>query len=279
MKVVVLFLFFLPSMFVGFAYYRYGRRGVLAFVQNKIIYHSPITREQYEELDKYLSNKNEFYKHLSIGGRAKFLQRLMRFNHQMKYEGQEGLEVTQEMKVLVASAAIQLTYGLNYFIFENLKGFKIYPSIFYNRIIKHHLKGGMPPEGKMMLSWEHVQHGFYYPEDRYNLALHEMAHALKLSIKYAYNFDIHFYSYLESWNIRSRRVFMQMKHQNDNFLRAYAATNMEEFFAVSVEHFFEAPDEFKVSLPDLYTQLSIMLNLDPLNKQNDYEIKRRKWLI
>ncbi|MCB9336447.1 MAG: zinc-dependent peptidase, partial [Flavobacteriales bacterium] len=60
---------------------------------------------------------------------------------------------------------------------------------------------------------------------------------------------------------------------------AYAATNMEEFFAVSVEHFFEAPDEFKVSLPDLYTQLSIMLNLDPLNKQNDYEIKRRKWLI
>jgi len=44
----------------------------------------------------------------------------------------------------------------------------------------------------MMLSWKHVELGFMQPNDKYNLALHEMAHALKLSIKYSDNFDANF---------------------------------------------------------------------------------------
>ncbi len=244
-----------------------------AFFQNKIVYHTPINKEQYDELNAFLTQKNTFYKGLSIKGRAKFISRLVRFNREVTYKGMEGLKVTKEMKLLIASSAIQLTYGLNYFLLENLKGFRVYPSVFYHSLIRHHLKGGMPPEGYMMLSWEHVQKGFFYPDDKYNLALHEMAHALKLSIKHAYNFDYHFYSYLESWEYLGKMEFRKMKRSNDNFLRDYAATNMEEFFAVSVEHFFEVPDQFLEALPQLYMQLCKMLNLNPLNVNTDYKLR------
>lgn len=276
---VAVLLYFVPAIILMILYKVYGLPKLLSFVQkfrafifNKIIYTSSVTRSEYNYIDSVLSEKNTFFKSLSLKGKAKFVKRLKRFNSKMKYEGREGLVVTDEMKILVASSAVQLTYGLNYYLIENLKGIVIYPSVFYNSIIKHHLKGGMPPKGKMMLSWEHVEHGFYYPNDRYNLALHEMAHALKFSIKRAYNFDLHFYSYLSDWKHYAGNVFANMKTRNENFLRDYAATNMEEFFAVSVEHFFEVPEDFQRELPRLYKQLSQMLNLNPLNKTTDYRL-------
>jgi hypothetical protein len=47
-----------------------------------------------------------------------------------------------------------------------------------------------------------------------------------------------------------------------NVLRPYAATNLEEFWAVSVECFFEAPIEFKRSIPQLYHKTGAILNQD-----------------
>lgn len=270
-ELVILFALAFPILLLYVAYLTHGKTGIAAFIHNKLVYHTPVTKVQYENMDRFLSQKNTFYNGLSVKGKAKFVNRLVRFNKEVTYKGMEGLKVTGEMQMLIASSAVQLTYGLSYYLIENLKGFKIYPSIFYHSFIKHHLKGGMPPEGYMMLSWEHVQKGFYYPEDKYNLALHEMAHALKLSIKYAYNFDHKFYSYISQWERLGKIEFRKMKRENDNFLRDYAATNMEEFFAVSVEHFFEVPGQFKQCLPQLYQHLCLLLNIDPLNQAGDYK--------
>lgn len=48
------------------------------------------------------------------------------------------------------------------------------------------------------------------------------------------------------------------------FLDPYAATNYQEFWAVSIETFFERPTAFKRQLPDLYSSLCVLLNQDPL---------------
>ncbi len=267
-----LIIFLMPLLVIYLAYLRYGKKGILSFVENKVIYHTPVTRIQYEKLDALLEEKNTFYRALSIHGRAKFVNRIFRFNKEVPYRGMNGLEVTDEMKFLVASAAVQLTYGLKFFLLENLEGIKIYPSIFYSKLYKNNLRGLMPAEGCMLLSWEHVERGFFIPDDRYNLALHEMAHALKLGLKYAYNFDIDFYSFMEKWTELGSAELTRMQQSRNNFLRDYASTNMEEFFAVSVEHFFEAPYQFQRNLPELYDHLCKMLNLNPLNKRGDYKL-------
>ena len=56
-------------------------------------------------------------------------------------------------------------------------------------------------------------------------------------------------------------------------MRAYGGRNMHEFFAVCVEHFFEAPVEFKNRLPDIYNHLCFLLNQDPSNFSGDYQLK------
>ncbi len=50
-----------------------------------------------------------------------------------------------------------------------------------------------------------------------------------------------------------------------NLLGDYAATNYHEFWAVSVEVFFENPVQFRHELPDLYEAMARVLNQDPLH--------------
>ena len=51
-----------------------------------------------------------------------------------------------------------------------------------------------------------------------------------------------------------------------SYLRSYAFSNMHEFWAVSVEAFFENPEGLKENMPDLYEALSHVLNQNPITK-------------
>lgn len=270
----ILFLFFSPLGFLYVAYLIYGKNAIPAFYYNKIKWQNSISRSEYDSLDLLLSKQLHFFKNLSLNGKAKFIHRLNHFKYQKRFIGKDGCVVTEEMKNVISGAAIQLTFGLEHYLMDNIKGFVIYPTVFYNRIINKRLRGGTPPEGNMQLSWQHVEHGFIYPSDKYNLALHEFAHALKLTISHAEEFDMNFYKYIEEWEAVGAREFDQMKRSDDNFLREYASVNMHEFFAVCVEHFFEVPEQFVYNLPHVYYHMCILLNIDPLNKTKDYRVEK-----
>lgn len=272
--IIALFIFCTPTLFLVVAYLIYKNSAIQAFVQNRLVWKTPIDKQQYDYIDKVFSSQLHFYKLLSVKSKAKFIHRTLKFKNAKKFTGKEGLIVTEEMKLIISGASIQLTFGLDYYMMENIKGFYIYPTVFYNSMMKLSLRGATPPYGNMMLSWKHVELGFMQPNDRYNLALHEMAHALKLSIKHSTNFDSKFYNYLDNWKALGMPEFQKMKHADDNFLREYAAVNIHEFFAVCVEHFFEVPLQFQYNLPHIYYHLCILLNLDPINIHNDYKVSR-----
>ena len=56
-----------------------------------------------------------------------------------------------------------------------------------------------------------------------------------------------------------------MQEGEKNLLGDYAGTNYHEFWAVSVEMFFENPVEYKHHLPELYEAMACVLNQDPLS--------------
>jgi hypothetical protein len=62
-------------------------------------------------------------------------------------------------------------------------------------------------------------------------------------------------------------VLVQALLHRRSFLRNYAFTDFEEFWAVSVEAFFELPAELKACLPGLYKSLCKVLSQDPLSKR------------
>jgi len=53
-----------------------------------------------------------------------------------------------------------------------------------------------------------------------------------------------------------------------NIYSEYADTDLQEFWAESVEIFFEKPNNLKENYPSVYEAIKILLNQDPLNTVN-----------
>lgn len=62
----------------------------------------------------------------------------------------------------------------------------------------------------------------------------------------------------------ARPIFESMQKGAKNLLGDYAGTNYHEFWAVSVEVFFENPIRMRHELPELYAAMSTLLRQDPI---------------
>lgn len=226
----------------------------------------------YEEQLVAMLASNVYYQKLSAAGKQRFFERTRKIMDEKVFIGMQGLEITDEMRVTVSACIAQLTFGLKKFTMPHFHTIRLYPDIFYSRFVGKKLKGGALTSGYLLLSWKDFVQGFADPEDKYNLGLHETAHALRISVRYGNDFDKDFAGYLDAWETATHDEFEAMHSGRTSFLRAYGGTNIEEFFAVCVEHFFEVPKAFRERLPDLYRQLCVLLNQDPLEATRDYRI-------
>jgi MtfA peptidase len=105
-------------------------------------------------------------------------------------------------------------------------------------------------------------------DDGFNVGLHEMAHALQMEDLIP-NEEYSFLNEeaLNHWHELAEIEMVRVRNGQNKFLRSYAATNQEEFFAVSVEQFFEQPGAFRNQLPQVYDALADLLQQDPLELQ------------
>jgi hypothetical protein len=220
-----------------------------------------------------LKQKNPYFRNLSADAQELFVSRLFSFMETKSFIGREGLVVTDEMRVLISAAAVQLTFGLKDYTISHLHTINVFPRIFFSKFLNQNLKGLNTQNGVLSLSWNDFKEGFAIEDDKINLGLHELAHALNIDLDEEGNYDDHFSAYFEQWPTVANEDFIALKQQKKTFLRSYGGTNMHEFFAVCVEHFFEAPSQFKKELPHLYNFLMLMLNQDPLNVKGDYQVR------
>jgi MtfA peptidase len=176
--------------------------------------------------------------------------------------------VTDEMKVLIAASAVQLTFGLPKVTLSHFNKILIYTDDYYSAITKRYHKGEVNPAfGVIVLSWQSFVEGYLVPGAKVNLGLHEMAHALRLE-NIIRNEEFHFFDddLLNRFDAWGHKICFEMP-ADVRFFRPYACTNPQEFFAVAVENFFEHPQQFKSELPALYDILSKLLHQDPLRYQ------------
>lgn len=213
----------------------------------------------------FLAKNFEFYQKLPPKSKQIFERRVALFIGSKKFIPRQMDRVTWEMKVLIAAAAIQLTFG---FPKVNLSWFRyilVYPDTFFSQANQQHHKGEVNPKAKtIVLSWKYFVEG-YLESDGRNLGLHEMAHALRLEnriMNEEYNFLDH--EILDEWEQRAKHTMQEIKNGAENFFRKYGSVNNEEFFAVAVENFFERPIEFKELHPLTYQTLCRLLRQDPV---------------
>jgi Mlc titration factor MtfA (ptsG expression regulator) len=80
--------------------------------------------------------------------------------------------------------------------------------------------------------------------------------------------DREFRENFEAFYKAAEPVYKEMRNGVETVLDKYAATNFQEFWAVSVETFFEKPLQMKTNEPVLYNSLCDLLNQDPLILQS-----------
>ena len=258
--------------------------GYQVFILVRKVIPKPETADDFADHPKYklltpkihriLMEHNAYYRRLSKPGKLKFISRIVYLLDKKAFIGYHDLVITFEMRVVIYSAQVQLTFGYNNFSFPLFKRIIVYPEQFYSRYFERDVKGLTSGMGFITLSWKDTLHGFQEEDDNLNLALHEMSHALIINLRKNHRNEREIAALFETNDSTIFNEFkMLVKSENqEGFLRNYALANKNEFFAVCVEHFFESPVEFKKRMANLYRSFCKLLNQNPLNSENDYRL-------
>lgn len=226
------------------------------------------------ELNSFFQANLHYYTLLNPHERKVFVRRVCYVLIKKKFQAKHQANINQSVLLLFAGSLVKLTFGLHDFHLAWHGEIIFFPNLFEYRQSGVPLKGLTYSKGKIVFSLPHFLEGIKNPFDKLNLALHEMAHALKVSeLGYHINkfheaeyvsIDCYPDSFLERfcyWHNIAVDTFKQ-QHSNDSFFRSYAYANIDEFWAVCVECFFESPEEFEQLHSALYYATAQVLNQD-----------------
>lgn len=228
------------------------KRQYRKFLLQETFYHSIVSR--------YL----KYYNRLDLEEQRKFLFRTYLFRKAKKFHYIEVTE-TPEMPILVSAVSVQLTLGLDKYLMNYFRDIYVLRDDYHYGFYSRPFQGHVDHSG-IYLSWDNFMKGLKGQTPNCNVGLHEMGHAL------AYvNFitqteeDKHFKKEFKNFSKVARPIFNAIQEGRKTILGDYAGTNYHEFWAVSVEVFFENPVRFKHDLPDLYDAMARLLKQDPMD--------------
>ena len=236
---------------------------------------------------KIIKNRVAFFVRLSATDQAELLDHIQVFLAEKGFEGCAGLGITDEIRVTIAAQACLLLLHRRTDYFPWLLTILVYPSTYLveeNRPVEGPVWGEGKMSrlgetgrtmGSMVLAWDAVKSGAADPSDGKNVVLHEFAHQLDYE-----NFAADGAPALAtreqqmSWREVMRTEFASLRAADDTgiptLLDTYGATNPAEFFAVSVEAFFERPSALRSRHPKFYAELQRYFNQSPI----DYSAER-----
>lgn len=207
-------------------------------------------------------------------------KRIRVFVAEKNWEGCEGLEVTDEMRVTIAAQASLMLLGVENFYFDNVKSVLIFPRAFSRETNDNgvhgtqHRAGEAWQGGPIILSWRDTLSGGRNEDDGKNLVFHEFAHALD-GLDGEMGGEIVFDDAADAAQWKSTiqseydTLVAAAQRGTRTLLDHYGATNHAEFFAVSSETFFEQPRKLAGEHEELYRLLKVFYKVDPTRWQRN----------
>ena len=193
-----------------------------------------------------------------------------------------GLQVTEDMRVVVAAQASLLLLNRPADYFRNVRQILMYPHAFVvNRSSvdmagvqqdnRQALAGESWSQGQVILSWQDTLEGAAIADDGRNVVIHEFAHQLDQENGKATGAPLpvrgdHRYS-AARWQRVMAQAFSQLQYEAEHgiqgLLNPYGAQDPAEFFAVVSEVFFEQGAALAAHYPAVYTELQAYYCVDP----------------
>ncbi len=205
------------------------------------------------------------------------------FLAEKNFEGCGGLEITDEIKVTIATQACMLLLNRETSYFKKLHTILVYPHTYVAKtkssdgvitIDGHSVRLGESWQfGPVILAWDSITGRAANVADAGNVVLHEFAHQLDQEDGVADGAPIleHRSSY-RTWARVLSGEYEALRNRKGprSVIDDYGATNPAEFFAVATEAFFEKPRQMKKKHSELYDELKNYYKLDPAEWiQND----------
>ena len=211
------------------------------------------------------------------------LRKLIRIFIAEKYwEGCDGLELTDEIRVTIAAQACLLILCLPHDYYHNVETILVYPSTvilpqqkpgFFETVLEplessRPIIGQAVHQGPVIIVWDAALHGGRYPESGHNVVYHEFAHKLDMLDGAADGTPpLKNRKEYRNWVTICSREYLRLQHEaaqgKKTFLDDYGAYSEAEFFAVATEQFFDQPLIMIEKAPDLYSVLKEYYRQDP----------------
>ena len=214
----------------------------------------------------HLERHVPFQRRLEGERRERFLHFVKCFVWEKHFIGAGGFEIDDEVRVVIAAAAVRLVLHLGLSRLDRLTEIVVYPGAFRRPDSDDVILGEAHTWGTVVLSWEDVLHGLRNPHDGLDTAIHEFAHVLdRAGGAFDGTPELRAREDYRPWALVMSRHFLRLRgrKRRRRILRRYGAQNEAEFFAVATEAFFEKPIQMQKHLPDLYAELQRFYGTDP----------------
>lgn len=218
------------------------------------------------------------YLKLTPDERQRLQGHLQVFLAEKQFIGCQGLQVTEEMRVLVGAIASLLLLNERGTYFLKLKSILIYPNAY--RVAQPTANGPYVIEERqearlgeswtrdqLILSWPQIEVDLHHWNDGRNLILHEFAHQLDQEDDQAEGVPIlkqqaDYAQWTQVMTTEYEQLCEAVQQRRKTVLDSYGTKNPAEFFAVATETFFEKPKQLQKRHPALYEQLRRYYQLD-----------------
>jgi hypothetical protein len=202
------------------------------------------------------------------------------FLHQKSFYGAHGLNVSEDMTLLIALQACLPILNLGIEWYRNWVTIIVYPAGFapertvvdeygLAHRVKQPLSGEAWQRGPVILSWEATENAG--DRDGSNVVIHEFVHKLDMLNGAANGFPpLHGEMDPASWSMVFTEAFDDFQHKIqhgiDTGINSYAASSPAEFIAVLGEVFFERPEIILQHYPEVYGKLKSFFLQDPMGR-------------
>lgn len=235
-----------------------------------------------EDLWKRVEANLPFLDFLSAADRMRLRRCAQAFLQEKEFHGANGFELSDEVMLSIALQASLLVLNIGLQAYRGWVGIVVYPGeIMIARqemdedgIVHEYddtVLGEAWEDGPVLLAWEASEEEEGPPDTAPpNVVIHEFAHKLDMLEGGADGCPaLHREMNRARWAEVFQTAYDAFCDQLDagtpgTVLDPYAAEHPAEFFAVTSEAFFEAPQQLAEAFPEVYEQLALFYRLDPL---------------